>query len=65
VVYGDGLIDRLRDHKPTAVLDLADLYAQGRLSFHIRRTYTLEQAADAHREIETGHGRGKLVLTME
>jgi len=111
--YGDGLIDRVRDHKPTAVLDgaggaaldvslelvrdrdriltlvdhdrattdgikvtpfgrsgtrlagLADLYAQGRLSFHIRRTYALEQAADAHREIETGHGRGKLVLTME
>jgi len=113
VVYGDGLADRVRDHKPTAVLDgaggvafdlslelvkdrdriltlvehdradvegvrlipfgrsnkrlagLADLYAEGKLSFHVRRTYPLDQAADAHREIETGHGRGKLVLTLE
>lgn len=112
-VYGDGLADRLRDHKPTAVLDgaggvaldlslelvadrdriltlvehdraekdgirvipfgrsnkrlaeLADLYAKGKLSFHVRRTYDLAQAADAHREIETGHGRGKLVLTLQ
>jgi NADPH:quinone reductase-like Zn-dependent oxidoreductase len=113
VVYGDGLADRVRDHKPTAVLDgaggvayelslelvadrgriltlveheraerdgvrlvpfgrsntrlaeLANLYAEGKLSFHVRRTYELQQAADAHREIETGHGRGKLVLTLQ
>jgi NADPH:quinone reductase-like Zn-dependent oxidoreductase len=113
VVYGDGLADRLRDHKPTAVLDgaggvaldvsldlvedrgrvltlvdhhraetdgvrvtpnsrsgerlalLAGLYAEGKLGFHVRRTVPLADAADAHREIETGHGRGKLVLGME
>ncbi|HEX6357361.1 NADP-dependent oxidoreductase [Actinophytocola sp.] len=113
VVYGDGLADRVRDHKPTAVLDgaggvafdlslelvedrsriltlvehdraekegvrlvpfgrsnkrlaeLAGLYADGKLSFHVRRTFPLAQAAEAHREIETGHGRGKLVLTLE
>jgi NADPH:quinone reductase-like Zn-dependent oxidoreductase len=113
VVYGDGLTERLRDHKPTAALDaaggaalrasldlvedrdriltlveheraeelgirvtppgrsaarlaeLANLYAEGRLSFHVRRTVPLDEAADAHREIETGHGRGKIVLTLE
>lgn len=113
VIYGDGLVDRVRDYKPTAVLDgagghaldvslelvkdrdriltlvdharaetdgirvtpnkrsnkrlaeLADLYAEGKLSFHVRRTLDLANAADAHREIETGHGRGKLVLTVE
>jgi NADPH:quinone reductase-like Zn-dependent oxidoreductase len=113
VVYGDGLADRVRDHKPTAILDgaggvaydlslelvedrsriltlveherapedgvrlvpfgrsnqrlaeLANLYAEGKLSFHVRRTLPLALAADAHREIETGHGRGKLVLTLE
>jgi len=113
VVYGDGLADRVRDHKPTAMLDgaggaaydlslelvqdrdriltlvehdraegdgtrlvpfgrsnkrlaeLANLYAEGKLRFHVRRTVPLENAADAHREIETGHGRGKLVLTLE
>lgn len=113
VGYGDGLADRVRDHKPTAVLDcvggvaldvslelvrdagriltlvehdraaregilvtpygrsntrlagLANLYAEGRLSFHVRGTVELEHAAEAHREIETRHGRGKLVLTLE
>ncbi len=45
--------------------ELADLYAEGRLSFHVRRTVDLADAADAHREIETGHGRGKVVLTLQ
>jgi NADPH:quinone reductase-like Zn-dependent oxidoreductase len=112
VVYGDGLLDRVRDHKPTTVLDgaggvafdlslelvaadrvltlveharavevgarvtpnkrsasrlaeLAELYARGALSFHVRRVYDLGDAADAHREIETGHGRGKVVLSLQ
>ncbi|MDR8408161.1 NADP-dependent oxidoreductase [Nonomuraea sp. 3-1Str] len=39
-------------------------YASGRLLFPIRRTYRLEEAADAHREIETGHGRGKIALIV-
>ncbi|MFG3441642.1 NADP-dependent oxidoreductase [Nonomuraea sp. NPDC047897] len=39
-------------------------YAEGRLKFPIRRTYRLEEAADAHREIETGHGRGKIALVV-
>lgn len=42
----------------------AALYAEGRLRFPIRRTYRLEEAADAHREIETGHGRGKIALVI-
>ncbi|HUR04918.1 MAG TPA: NADP-dependent oxidoreductase [Nonomuraea sp.] len=42
----------------------AALYAKGELKFLIRRTYRLEEAADAHREIETGHGRGKLALLI-
>ncbi|MEU7863747.1 NADP-dependent oxidoreductase [Nonomuraea sp. NPDC049141] len=42
----------------------AALYAKGELKFLIRRTYRLEDAADAHREIETGHGRGKLALLI-
>jgi NADPH:quinone reductase-like Zn-dependent oxidoreductase len=42
--------------------ELADLYATGTLSFHVRRVYDLADAASAHREVETGHGRGKVVL---
>lgn len=42
----------------------ARLYAEGFFAFPIRRAFPLEQAADAHREIETGHGRGKIVITI-
>lgn len=48
----------------TRLAELADLYAQGKLRFHVRRTLPLERASDAHREVETGHGRGKVVLTI-
>ncbi|MEH1123666.1 NADP-dependent oxidoreductase [Micromonospora sp. CPCC 206061] len=44
--------------------ELAGLYASGDLRIHVRATYPLERAADAHREIETGHGAGKLVVTV-
>jgi NADPH:quinone reductase-like Zn-dependent oxidoreductase len=44
---------------------LADLYAKGELRFHVRHTYPLERAADAHRALESGHGRGKIVLVVD
>jgi NADPH:quinone reductase-like Zn-dependent oxidoreductase len=43
---------------------LVDLYDRGELRIHVRRTYALAAAADAHREVETGHGRGKVVITV-
>ncbi|OLZ45147.1 NADP-dependent oxidoreductase [Amycolatopsis keratiniphila] len=43
---------------------LASLYVKGELRFLVRRTYPFGEAAAAHREIETGHGRGKIVLTF-
>jgi len=36
----------------------------GHLKVHVRRIYDLADAADAHRDVETGHGRGKAVLVM-
>ncbi|GGM44412.1 NADP-dependent oxidoreductase [Dactylosporangium sucinum] len=48
-----------------ALAELIDLYATGRTTWLIRRVYPLAEAADAHREIETGHGRGKIVLSIE
>lgn len=36
----------------------------GELIVHVRNTYRLDQVADAHREVETGHGRGKVVLQI-
>jgi NADPH:quinone reductase-like Zn-dependent oxidoreductase len=44
--------------------ELAGLHADGRLRMHVRATYPLERAADAHRDVESGHGRGKVVLTL-
>ncbi|GHF55338.1 oxidoreductase [Streptomyces mashuensis] len=43
---------------------LAERYARGELTWHVRATYPLERAADAQRDVETGHGRGKVVLLM-
>jgi NADPH:quinone reductase-like Zn-dependent oxidoreductase len=45
--------------------ELADRYAQGQLSWHVRAAYPLARAADAHRDVETGHGRGKVVITLD
>ncbi|MEV8514803.1 NADP-dependent oxidoreductase [Dactylosporangium sp. NPDC051484] len=47
-----------------ALAELIALYAAGDTTWHIRRVYPLSEAAEAHREIETGHGRGKIVLSI-
>ncbi|NIH79076.1 NADP-dependent oxidoreductase [Amycolatopsis viridis] len=52
------------ERTPERLAEVAAMYARGELSFLVRRTYALDEAAEAHREIETGHGRGKVVLTV-
>jgi len=46
------------------LVELTDLYEQGVLHIHIRRSFPLEEAAEAHRTLERGHGRGKVVLAL-
>jgi NADPH:quinone reductase-like Zn-dependent oxidoreductase len=41
---------------------LVELAAAGRLTVNVAATYPLEEAAEAHRRIRTGHTTGKLVL---
>lgn len=41
---------------------LVDLYNRGLLRVPIRQRYPLHMAGDAHRELESGHGRGKVVM---
>ncbi|WP_272868156.1 zinc-binding dehydrogenase [Paenibacillus lautus] len=41
-----------------------DLYMKGYIRIHIREVYTLHEAPEAHRLIETGHGRGKVILLV-
>ncbi|MFB9448221.1 NADP-dependent oxidoreductase [Dactylosporangium vinaceum] len=48
-----------------ALAELVALYAEGRTRWTVRRVYPLAEAAAAHREIETGHGRGKIVLAVD
>lgn len=56
-------IQRIRYERSTAVLsELAELNASGRLTIPIQRSFPLADAAAAHREVEGGHVRGKVVL---
>jgi enoyl reductase len=59
-------IRRLRGERSAQTLaTLAALYAKGELQIVISATYRLDQAAAAHHELETGHIRGKIVLTTD
>ncbi|UGY93008.1 NADP-dependent oxidoreductase [Streptomyces gobiensis] len=44
--------------------ELTALYDEKKLRIEISKSFPLDQAADAHREVETGHVRGKVVLTI-
>ncbi|HWE08079.1 MAG TPA: NADP-dependent oxidoreductase [Solirubrobacteraceae bacterium] len=48
----------------TALRDAAALIEAGRFSVPVAETFPLAQIAEAHRISETGHPRGKLVLTV-
>ena len=43
---------------------LAVLTDAGKLGIHVTAALPLEEAAKAHEMIETGHTRGKIVLTV-
>jgi NADPH:quinone reductase-like Zn-dependent oxidoreductase len=58
-------VQAVRSQRSTARLaELLQLHAQGQLRVHVSGRYPLEEAAAAHREIEAGHVRGKLVLRI-
>lgn len=42
----------------------ADLYERGRFSLVVSQEFPFERAAEAHRLSETGHMRGKIVITI-
>ncbi|OXM52579.1 NADP-dependent oxidoreductase [Amycolatopsis alba] len=52
------------DPDPVALRGLADLAEQGRLRVQVQETFPFERVADAHRLLDDGHLRGKLVLTV-
>ncbi|WAP53510.1 NADP-dependent oxidoreductase [Streptomyces sp. S465] len=52
------------DPDPVALRGLVELVEQGRLRVHVQETFPFERVADAHRLLDDGHLRGKLVLTV-
>ncbi|WP_078577857.1 NADP-dependent oxidoreductase [Salipaludibacillus agaradhaerens] len=56
----------IRSERSTERLsELVNLYIQGKINIHIRNTFPLDDVVKAHREVETGHGYGKIVLTID
>uniref|UniRef100_UPI000A423966 NADP-dependent oxidoreductase n=1 Tax=Herbidospora sakaeratensis TaxID=564415 RepID=UPI000A423966 len=50
------------DRNRARLAELLDLVASGELRVTVRAAYPLEEAAKAHADVESGHGRGKVVL---
>lgn len=51
-----------REHQVDILRQCAELIDAGQLRLHVSQTLPLENAAKAHRQIETGHTVGKVVL---
>ncbi|HEX8509881.1 MAG TPA: zinc-binding dehydrogenase [Propionibacteriaceae bacterium] len=52
-------------HRTTEVYSaVAQLVADGKLDPHVEVTFTLDQASDALAAVESGHSRGKVVITV-
>jgi NADPH:quinone reductase-like Zn-dependent oxidoreductase len=45
-----------------ALAEVAELFTQGRFSVAVAKTFPLDQAAEAHRAVEAGGLRGKVIL---
>jgi len=43
---------------------LLQLVRQKAIKAHVERTITIEEVAEAQRAMETGHGRGKIVVRL-
>ena len=59
------LVDGRSGNPSAALLEIANLAANGQLTIPISETFPIERIADAHALSQTGHVRGKLVVTLQ
>jgi NADPH:quinone reductase-like Zn-dependent oxidoreductase len=52
------------DRAPRALEDAMPLLADGRLRLRARKTMPMQQAADAHRQLESGNVHERIILTL-
>jgi NADPH:quinone reductase-like Zn-dependent oxidoreductase len=63
--FGVTLSQPANDRAPGALDDTMPLLAEGRLRLRARKTMPMHQAADAHRQLESGNVHERIILTLE
>ena len=63
--FGVALSQPSPDRAPGALEQTVPLLADGRLRLRAHRSVPMQQAAEAHRQLESGNARERIILTLE